>query len=858
MEPTEKSVSYPVFEANQVLSHTHLNQAFDYLDEQGRLTRANLTGIGIVCGLEVGSVLNQDKSATVRISKGCGITSEGYLIVEPDDVQLGYYRELKSKDWDHAKFNGETAFELFPTDGSDTTPLKADDLNDKVVVLLLELKEQPLRNCSPDNCDDKGSAVTPTVRRLLVNTNELQDVPLEKYRQMAFGTPDVPLRKALFAAPADMLDTQAVYKNFFGQTVSGKTPVARLADVISQAQETLKILIPDLEVFDQGGFAAIFTPLAGRDEPAIQYYYDLLRDLTAAYHELRTLLLQQVAICLPGNDLFPRHLALGALDSAITGCRTGWYPSPANLLPRHTLEELRFLSDRLNRMVLNFSVPTGASVTSKLTPSSYGSGIVSGKALPYYFKPETRSFWDATRRGARAEEILSWHVDAASPDHVQNPLPYDLEPYNFFRAEGFINRNITVVTTELGALLHGARLPFSLLYLNADKLGNFLDRHPGLEHLGGVPRGGTLVLLYRESGNNANLALADFALPYRIEKEAASGHLGRVMVKEGGFEWFDSRKHLGNLALREYRYSPRTAVHPEKKQKDSQEKLRIELAQSYVIKVYRYEIQGQSILDNGPVTVEVPIADLVKGQLSAIARALNARFPNGVVFDHLPKTNKLLIRLFDDHSFLIEWGGLQGNQIRYQYTDKGIYRRQKAGWGLLSLPEFVVQWSLRNEYRPDEYIWLQQDDYFDADYPTPIPLPTPQDLITWEKMIKGRAPKTWEELPIKGVLTEIKNVMSASPFSKVVVTLVGSWAKGSWCCLEKDGKNNFPAGFVTLRQRVRGRTGVSDIDLLVDTAGGTITADAILAALKPIAINSGYTINVMIGKRGEQKGLILI
>ena len=51
MDITE--ATYPVFEANQVLTNAHLNDLFEYLDEQTRLTRANLIGIGIVCGLEM-------------------------------------------------------------------------------------------------------------------------------------------------------------------------------------------------------------------------------------------------------------------------------------------------------------------------------------------------------------------------------------------------------------------------------------------------------------------------------------------------------------------------------------------------------------------------------------------------------------------------------------------------------------------------------------------------------------------------------------------------------------------------------------------------------------------------------------
>ena len=83
---------YPIFEANQVLSDLHLNETFNYLDEQDRLTRANLIGIGIVCGLEISLDVGEAAAPKIRQTKGCGVTSEGYLIVEPQDVILTSYR----------------------------------------------------------------------------------------------------------------------------------------------------------------------------------------------------------------------------------------------------------------------------------------------------------------------------------------------------------------------------------------------------------------------------------------------------------------------------------------------------------------------------------------------------------------------------------------------------------------------------------------------------------------------------------------------------------------------------------------------------------------------------------------------
>src|SRR5437660_11291192 len=68
-------LEYPVFEADQVLRSDHLNNMFNYLDDQNRLTRRNLIGIGIVCGLDVFN----DKE-TITITKGLGVTSLGYII----------------------------------------------------------------------------------------------------------------------------------------------------------------------------------------------------------------------------------------------------------------------------------------------------------------------------------------------------------------------------------------------------------------------------------------------------------------------------------------------------------------------------------------------------------------------------------------------------------------------------------------------------------------------------------------------------------------------------------------------------------------------------------------------------------
>ena len=81
--------SYPVFESGQVLTSSHLNGLVDYLEHQDRLTRNKLIGIGIVCGLEVGYEAQDNR---IRVTGGCAVTSEGYLLVQ-EEALLNQFRQ---------------------------------------------------------------------------------------------------------------------------------------------------------------------------------------------------------------------------------------------------------------------------------------------------------------------------------------------------------------------------------------------------------------------------------------------------------------------------------------------------------------------------------------------------------------------------------------------------------------------------------------------------------------------------------------------------------------------------------------------------------------------------------------------
>ena len=458
MIPNDKISSYPLFAPNQVLSDTSLNQVFDYLDEQERLTRVYLIGIGIVCGLQIWYD-SSESPATIHLSKGCGITSEGYLIIEPEDVELVAYRtytvpanlledyfhftkpvvELVDKDDDSA-----------PSTSLDST-LSSDNnfLSGKAVLLFMELRSEGLRNCTIDSCDDKGLEVTAKIRRLLVSIADLEGLNASA----SVALPEIVVPRLYFSTPEDLHNYERFYRDFLTGT-PGKTTVNSLAGAIVQSFQVLNSIIPNVDNSGINKLQEIFNFPVSKIVP-IQYYYDFLRDLASAYHELRMALLPELSGCLPDSDLFPRHLTLGTFNKANSEqYRTHFSPSHTLTLTEQKIREVRFLFERINRMILDFNIPFGSStaVPIKITPSLFGSKSLSGKSMPFYYNPELRQGWDPSRKG-QASKILSWHDDSSSTDSIRHPLKYDLEPYKFFRVEGHIGKKFSDVRTELENIL---------------------------------------------------------------------------------------------------------------------------------------------------------------------------------------------------------------------------------------------------------------------------------------------------------------------------------------------------------------------------------------------------------------------
>lgn len=550
MDATE--LTYPVFEANQVLNSTHLNGLFRYLDEQTRLTRANLIGIGIACGLEVSVTASSAAGSAVGLSKGCGVTSQGYLVIEPADLALTHVRAYTvPPDPGYAPFTDAAAnppkqfdvWELLPSDSPDIDahdvhPLDAGGpaLADKAVVLFLELNRGQLRNCGPNNCDDRGAETTATVRRLLVTVTDLDriiaatsqptltDLGADLTERLALPDLRMPRINVPNTGP---VSPQAVLRAF-QNTFRADGLAARTATALSALYQAFQPLVGDLYPSDPfSGFGDRFRfldtdPVTPAQVRFLPYYWDLFDDLFAAYDEVRWKGLDLYCACCPDEGLFPQHLMAGVLVPAnfpgpkpdAADYRHRFLHSPATGDCADRTREVRTLFRRLVEMVTCFTETAPTDQGIRATPSRWGDAPLAVKAIPYYYDqsgtPPLYELWDPvkTARG-RANQSLGYRAagfQPPPPTFVTEPLRFDLEPNDFLRIEGHLGRTVQDVLESLLMLTKSHRLPIEVIALRTGTfdenveidLGRETCRFRDLETLYGTLRSELICFLVKE------------------------------------------------------------------------------------------------------------------------------------------------------------------------------------------------------------------------------------------------------------------------------------------------------------------------------------------------------------------------
>lgn len=841
---SEINTQYHTFEDNQVLTAAQLNEFLDYFEDQGRLSRILLGGVGIVCGFKLKLVSTKAKT-TVIISQGAGVTTDGDLIQLKKDIprSLAKSADLQQLEFTHfQKFEDSVAgysffrkkitgpvkkeaksiemWELLPKSEEGATLLqKFPDIEDKVALLYLENYANKGDLCTAVDCDNQGVEQVARLRVLLVSETDAAYISsldsifskhniYEKYIQLpAVETPRV------FLSPVNAQVLNSIKQSFLNAFTANTT----LANLKAGYHSLFSLF--DKPAIDSQ-ISSIFNFNLSNIPADFQYRYDLLNDLIETYNEIKQLLLHIKVECCPAIGAFPKHLLLGKLAETekYQTFRHSFYPSPVSQTEYENYKKVVQLMQRAVAMVNHYNnQPAQDGV--KITPSQT-TGLLGDRAIPVYYpgNHEILENWCY----AKTENLqqlfnLSYHTQNLAPvECVKNPLLFRHEKYNFYRIEGLLGADTQTTLNKIVQLRKSYRLDFDLVFVDVSKASeyqNILLKFQSMEHRAGVPKGGTFIVV-----SDKNTIVADFSVSYRISGEA---EFNCCPVRECTFPWISTLKYMNNLA---------------RSLKGTQSRNKL-MPRNYILQVIEYRINNHPLV-NQAMTLTIPLNQIFLRRMHAVTDALNHAFPEGVVFDFNESQKRFVITYGKNDQFLIRLrdATLNLNNPVYTYSNSGMFKDNKLLRSNAMICRDILQ------YNPNFYRKLQND--FapvnkDDDYGT-----YNDKWELWNSLIRKmkknnpeRVIRKTGDLPaeILTLVNKLKRDVSTVA-ENCKLSLDGDWVNAAWVdnsMLDYYRKNQSNSNdpvvqFIRLRKQLHNETGVTKLSVYITNKVYTADFDQLI------------------------------
>jgi hypothetical protein len=859
------TAQYRSFVNDQVLTADQLNTLIQYFEDQGRLSRVCLNGVGIACGFQVSLITNKE----IVVSQGCGVTTDGDLIqlqkpvpedttrtIDIDSIKFTHYKVYEDTIVKYAPFFKNNAqlpvFELIPEFQNPKTDFFAlnslPGIEKMVVLLYLEEFPKPPELCTAIDCNNQGIEEISRLKVLLVSENDAAYIKttdpiytkhsiLQAYVQL----PEMAVQRVLLTN--NSAANQANLLKSFHTAIASNNTISQLkAGITSLFKDFTGFLNLPANITGNAinqlidkllGFTALAIPVD------VQYRYDLLKDLADTYNEIKELLLELEAECCPDIQSFPKHLFLGRLTPVANSemFRHSFYQSPIFGNGFQNISNLNCLITKLYLMLTNYSV-SGNEV--KITPSKTKVSL-SKRSIPFYYTSTEQLIdnWDfaKTKRLVQKTNLSYDRTKLSAAEHIQNPLKFDLDAYNFFRIEGHQGKSSAVAEPQLIGIQSANGLDFDYsafdIDANQSELQQFINKNNSLEHLSGVPKGGTFVVLKK-----ANLIVADFALSYKYRAEQAESC---CKISECSYPWISSLKYMNNLS----RSLKGTQSH------------KLLMPKAYRLFIMQYSINGISLISQ-PTEISVPLTDIFNGRLHAITRKLNERFPTGLVFDFDQESKLLKIKKLkeDTFVFMIRDLTISNTSPIYTFTEKAFLKNGRILQSKdvvctdvnLHQKNFYLQ--LHAKYDPKN----KDDDYGRYDDKWKRWAELTEKLMhnkLFKEMQARRFPTQMAELP-KDVQEELRQIraMIAQTSTTAKVYLSGDWVNGTWVnagmmtyyAAHQKNTHDDIVVFMKLRESLHQKLGKSKYVLFVD-----LVTDAQFKAIQNKYLNK---VDFYLGKAG--------
>ncbi len=866
---TEITPSYHSFTNDQLLTAKQLNEFLSYFEDQDRLSRICLTGVGIVCGFE----LKYDNAAkTVTVNQGVGVTTDGDLIqfrkkivtnppqpesgdanslpqeIETDPKVYTHFRAFTDNKAKYKHFhNGNTQitlYELFtgPLDDGSAQLLSAfgGSLSSMVALIYLESYTEPATACSGVNCDNLGELQAQNLRVLLVSPADanyiIQNDPMYS-KHFLFDTYEALPELAMKRIVLNTINTASfsALKDAFRLVITDNTLLNNLKNSFNAIYARFGMSANATNI--QTKINQLFTFNAANTPVDFQYRYDALKDLVDTYQEIKEQLLYLTTECSPNVASFPKHLLLGKLTEVkpYSTYRHQFYASPAldiNQRIRHFFSLLGRVEEMLNNYATTANFYNTAAL--RITPSVV-SGKTGNKSIPFYYNFTSAGLllkrWNFEKTARFKQDTnLSYHIGQLnSAPHIQTPLLYNIDPYDFFRVEGYFSGTIDAAKTSIQNTITNSGLDFDVKVVEvkntADSLNAMLQKHPSIEHKAGVEKGGTLLLVKSD-----NKLVADFAVNYRIPEEVQTGDDCCYYV-ECTYPWISTLKYINNLS---------------RSLKGTQSGVKA-MPSVYRIQILEYSINGIPLITT-PVTLSISLNEVFLRRLHVVMEKLNTTFPTGLVFEFLEEVKQFKITKLEHDTFrlVLRDTTLKANGPTYTYTETGQLRNNQPFGNVYNTCKLIKMHHADTYRRLHEtYDPINKDD----DYGT-----FDEDWRTWEDLKKQlrhhplfsgdnftlRFPKVWNDLrpETKQDLTTVVSQILAID-SKAKIDLYGDWSDGNWVDARMTAYYNAHSNdqsdevvkFIKLRKKLHNKNGLSKYILHIKSTTSATVFQSALADL---------------------------
>jgi hypothetical protein len=480
------TAGYPVFENDQVLTAGQLNDLASYLNDEISLTRVELIGVGIACGLQVSI-----RDGEVLLTRGLGVTSGGCLIRIEADTLYGNFKPYGETAPDYPPFFSDgkriPAYELVRVTRDNLDPLAESlglfaaqtgrVLGDMVAVLLMESYEKDDDLCSGTDCDNLGREAVNSIRLILIDRADagrfIEDVPTPARGARLLGW--IAAERPAIQSASSTESLMAAYRD------SCEKIHENLRNALAAASDSpflAGLLRPGSDWITK--LSKLHRAFISRGLGNIQYYYDFLKDLVETYNAFHDLLFGCNFVCCPDVAAFPNHLLLGGVESGEP--RTGFYPSPLAGCAAGDQDHARFLGWKLAALIDNFKPPGETGQPIRITPSFFEDRSLEERAIPYYYDAAAllgNWSWALERRGM-SDYCYSYHAQSyQAKGGAASPLTTQIGRFSHFRIEGAVGMSVTSAKTLLEEEIRKHNLPLCVraVLLGADKK-NVLTRPP--------------------------------------------------------------------------------------------------------------------------------------------------------------------------------------------------------------------------------------------------------------------------------------------------------------------------------------------------------------------------------------------